>query len=391
MMIYSGYIFRIIQYIHVTLNALLLPFGVYYTHFFGLILGAPVLTKKKGVFFLLLIVIAVYALYFFYGFISVKTFLIRDYFVNTVVFFASILYSVYIYYCIRYKNIYIHGLMMGVLNLSFLVAIVFFVIRLVGYDFDVWNEREIYGSEIIRLKLFFYEPSIYALAMSPFVIYGVSNALTDSDFLGSIKLFIITCLPIFLSMSAGVIGAILLSVLVSNINFLFKKNIKFKYLWFIVMMFCAIYFIPDGLMDRYFGLLSGNDSSGMIRTYYSIQSSLKMIGDYDILFGAGPGQIKYVINYYNSIYPAFKEADFLPNSIASTIASIGVLGILIKYAIIVFLCAHLKVYDNMYTKMLFYFLLIYQFTGGYANNIQEYAVYGYMYGFAGYMKDNTVR
>jgi len=262
----------------------------------------------------------------------------------------------------------------------FFIAIVMFLLKLVGLDFQFWNEKRIGDIYVYRFRFFFYEPSIYSLSIIPFVVFGLTDFFQKKDLKNKyIKLFV--CLfPLLLSQSAGVIAALIGAYVIVDFKNIFMR-LSSRNMIFLISVLLMFMVLGVELIERYKSVASGNDHSGLVRTFYSMYSSFTMISEYDRWFGLGPGQYKYMVQYYNEYFPGF-STNRLPNSIASTMASVGFVGLLFKFIVLIFLFVFTKSYKYMYSKLLFVFMFIYQFTAGYFVNINEYVVYAYLYGYA---------
>jgi hypothetical protein len=182
--------------------------------------------------------------------------------------------------------------------------------------------------------------------------------------------------------SAGVIGSMGIAVILSSFKIIFKFIVKN---WIIAILICVgSLFVLSGLFERFQYILNGEDYSGMVRVVFSLQAAIDMLDEKGLWwFGVGPGQIKFQIERYTSDYAAF-GGTLLPNSIANTIASVGIIGTAIKFTAMFWLYFKTKSYKNYYSNSLFIFIFIYQFTGGYFNNINEYVVLGIAFGYARY-------
>ena len=97
------------------------------------------------------------------------------------------------------------------------------------------------------------------------------------------------------------------------------------------------------------------------------------------MFGVGPGQTKsigldFFKEFYN--YANFTENEIgIPNSLGDTLATFGVVGVIIKLCLEVYFFLKAKVYNNFYRLGLFLFIFIYQFTGSFITNIAEYIIW----------------
>ena len=118
----------------------------------------------------------------------------------------------------------------------------------------------------------------------------------------------------------------------------------------------------------------GSDHSGKVRTQYSILAALDMVRAESATWGVGPGQGKYIAEKYTSMYPGYVDGRF-PSSISSTVAAIGVYLTLAKCFLLVIGFLAARGLRNPVSVCLFSYVFIYQFVGGYFNNVYEFLGY----------------
>lgn len=232
-----------------------------------------------------------------------------------------------------------------------------------------------------RLKLLAYEPSHYALLLSPVFLYFFLKIIADKQK----HAFIVSgavALPLLLSLSFGVLGALTLSSLIVILVFskklpLQSRRIFFYSFFFIAAIVVLIIFIwPDNpVLLRIENIFEGKDTSARGRLYTSFMFAFDLAKNHNLFFGVGPGQTKllahdFIVAYYNYTGD-FADVVRIPNSMGEMIATFGLYGFLVKLFLEIYFFIKLKIYRNMYSLGLFLFIFIYQFTGSFLMNIAE--------------------
>ena len=237
---------------------------------------------------------------------------------------------------------------------------------------------------IPRLQMLVYEPSFYSFLLAPLILYYFTAAVVAGNrraYLG-LQLLLFSLL---LSLSFGVIGGLVLTiagVLLLNWKLLFLNRrvfLTFFYLalFAILILLALVEFFPHNpVVDRAGKVLQGHDSSANGRTWEAFLLAWRILSETDYLFGAGLGQVKIVghqiiVDYYN-YEGRFADLVRIPNIMAETLATFGVIGFVLRFLAQVILFIYTKVYENVYRMFLFAFLFLYQFTGSYLTNIYDY-------------------
>jgi len=270
---------------------------------------------------------------------------------------------------------------------SVLVLIALIFLPLTPLQSLLWDSIPIsHGIESFpRLKLLAYEPSHYALLLSPVFIYYLIKVI-----LGQTKhpliILIGVGIPIILSLSFGVAGAIIIALLIGLLVFIKKIPSQTKKLFFSSLILIAITIILVGVLwpdnpvfIRLENIISGTDTSAKGRLFDSFNFAYNLLIQHDIWFGIGPGQIKIlahdlIINFYNYM-GEFAETVRIPNSMGEMLAIYGLYGFLLKIFFEIYFFIRFKVYNNIYSLSLFAFIFIYQFTGSFLINIAEIGIW----------------
>jgi hypothetical protein len=240
-----------------------------------------------------------------------------------------------------------------------------------------------------RLKLLAYEPSHYALLLSPVFIFYILKVFTGQT-LHPLILLAAVAIPLLLSLSFGVIAAILLALLIGSLAYVKKlPAIYWSYVFysaaFIIVTFLLIWFIwPENpVYERISNIFSGQDTSARGRLFNSFWFAADLIKENNVLLGTGPGQVKIlahdmIVNYYK--YTGnYAEIVRIPNAMGEMLAVYGVIGFTFKLILEIYFFLRLKVYNNYYTLVLFTFIFIYQFTGSFLTNVAEIGIWAIVY------------
>jgi hypothetical protein len=311
-------------------------------------------------------------------------------------YFASytILFTVYVFCLVFYQflkeckslgNIYKNISLINFVLVGFaLIALFIPWLRDILWSYSLMTS---FADPIYRLKLFTYEASYYSLLLLPITLFYYLKLILQKYPDKWLTFFIVT-IPLLLSLSFGVILGLIISLFLifcSDIR-LFTYSEKFPryFITAICLVVIGLMIIwklnPDNILFvRIANIIEGHDTSFRGRTFDSLYLGWQLAAQKSLLFGAGPGQIKEIglelfTNFYN--WGGFTTANIaIPNSIGDTMATFGLLGVLIKLSLVVYFFFRTDVHTNFYRLGLFLFIVIYQFTGSFISNITEYAIW----------------
>jgi hypothetical protein len=236
-------------------------------------------------------------------------------------------------------------------------------------------------SAIPRLQMLAYEPSHYGLLLTPvflFFFLKIIPGKTGHPLLLASGIG----LPLLLTFSFGIMGALFLAILIASTAFFSKFNVDTKRLILYSLLFLLAVsagfwlFWPDNpLFIRMENIVAGADSSSKGRLVYSFMFAKDLVMEHNAWLGVGPGQIKMlahdlIINFYKYT-GEYAEIVRIPNSMGEMLATYGFYGVILKIAIEVIFFFRLKIYRNLYSLSLFIFIFIYQFTGSFVVNAAE--------------------
>lgn len=366
-------------------NSLFLPHGLLYTTlltpFFLYLVIKQGGIKETGLFFILLLP---FIFIHYANGIEVKY-----YSISTLLLFSTFIFCYAFYFFLKKCNS-LRLIFKDIMILNFvLTAIAIITYPIAFFRNILWLTTEITAgfSGVKRLQLFTYEPSYYSMLLAPIALYYYIKIIARNISQPAIA-FILVSVPLLLSLSFGVISAILMAlmfVVLPNLKGFFPKfanPVVFIFLSGFILIILAIvaHFFPDNLLfARINNVLSGTDTSFLGRTYDSFYLGWEIASEKNIWFGCGPGQTKLIgLDNYRAFYnhEAFTSADVkIPNSLGDTLATFGVVGLAARLIAVSVLFFKTNVYNNYYRLGLFAFIFIYQFTGSFITNIAEYVIW----------------
>ena len=234
-----------------------------------------------------------------------------------------------------------------------------------------------------RLKLFTEEASHYSFLLLPIFYYWLYQWLVQFNWrtFGYLTTIIIS---LILSFSLGVLSVIALTLFI--LILIYSRSIlqhsHYRQLLFIGLIAIlsiagfVYYFFPiNPLTIRMNNLINGLDTSGRGRTYESFEIAWRVLQLNYPLTGIGLGQFKFIgrdvlLLYYK--YHTIPSVVRLPNALAETLVSFGVLGVFIRVFIQIYWAFKRRIVNNLFQTSLFISLFIYQFTGGFLMHSFEY-------------------
>lgn len=198
----------------------------------------------------------------------------------------------------------------------------------------------------------------------------------------------LTVVPLLLSLSFGVMGALLFALILALCADAQAFIRAAKYLrWVLlgavagfIILIMFVRWLPDSAVAlRMINILQGQDPSFTGRTTDAFYLAWQIAKQKSIWWGAGFGQVKVlgpqIFQQYYSWPAPDSHAVALPNSVADLLAQAGLIGVLIKFLLCGFFFFKTATYNNVYRLSLFAFLFIYQFTGSFINNVAEFSIW----------------
>jgi O-antigen ligase len=192
--------------------------------------------------------------------------------------------------------------------------------------------------------------------------------------------------PVLLSLSFGVIGAMVMALLIGTVAFAGKlPKIYWSFLFYTTIFMAGIVLIVwlswpgNPVFMRIENILTGTDTSARGRLFNSFWFAWDLIKTHNLFMGVGPGQVKIlahdlIVNYYQ-YSGEYAEIVRIPNSMGETLAIYGIYGFVLKLFLELYFFIRFKLYNNYFNLVLFLFIFIYQFTGSFLINVAELGVW----------------
>jgi hypothetical protein len=367
------------------LNGILLPVGLLYTTLLTPLLLIWVARyryiRPMLLYFLLLIpfITAHFLLgvdWVYYGFSLALSFSV---FVFGLAFFQ------YITSCSSLREIFQSLLLIN----AFMTVIALIALLVPGLrEFFWYNKAFSRGIEgIERLKMLTYEPSYYSFMLTPIAIYYLLKAIRN-ELPRRATYLALVLIPLFLSLSFGVILGMALSLLLLLIirgggqlrRYGVLRRVAGWALLLLAVAVVAFLTFPDNfIIRRLDNILAGRDSSFTGRTLDSFILSLDIVHKKSLWWGTGFGQFKLLgldrfREFYNSNKYTLHDI-VIPNSIGDLLGNLGLFGVAIKLFLEGYFFFRTRVIRNDYRLTLFLFIFVYQFTGSFISNIAEYVIW----------------
>lgn len=366
-------------------NSLGLPSGLTYTAILSpLLYWWIVVTRRKEVLLPFLMVLFPFlAAQYLTGVTDMKAWVVSTIYLVTVYIFCQAFYT-FLRYCNDVERIFRRLLWINLIFCLIAIPLYFTPFYEVMW-IQQWLTKGV--DNFRRLKLFTYEASYYSTLFTPLFFFYFLKVLRRENRDGTLLVLFAILLPLALSFSFGVIGAIIIATFLAvglHLKSIFRiRRARNLVGWTItaivaVLAFMLI-FLPDNtLFLRIGNILSGNDLSGRGRTSDSFLLAGRILDLKDPFWGIGPGQIKTIgspiIKQYYA-YPLNYKVIAIPNAMAETWAVFGWAGLILRLAIETGLFFYTRVWSNTYRLLLFLFVFIYQFTGSFITNLAEYAIW----------------
>ncbi|MGD1843874.1 MAG: O-antigen ligase family protein [Salibacteraceae bacterium] len=240
-----------------------------------------------------------------------------------------------------------------------------------------------------RLELLTYEPSYYSSLLVPIILYFITKMLFKPYPIRVIVSYsVLLLVPLLLSFSLGVIATLAITLLLFFI-FHFKRLIHKQRIFVglstlvvvgVIGLFALLIAYPDNpLFKRISNLFTGKDSSGQGRTTDAMMLAYLIAKEKSLWFGAGLGQIKILGETVIREYYHYAGDDIritrIPSAVGETLGTFGLLGLVLRLGIQVYLFFKTRVFRNDYRTLIFIYIFLYQLTGSFLTNMAEYVLW----------------
>ncbi|HLH08227.1 MAG TPA: hypothetical protein VKW78_13390 [Terriglobales bacterium] len=233
------------------------------------------------------------------------------------------------------------------------------------------------GQHFSRLTLLVYEPSYLAMLLTPLLIFFLYRLILGPS-LRRFGYFIMVAVPFVLSESYGGFAIVSAAVFLSLLAY-FRELIKRRSVLISGVLLCVIVVLVLGtdnpISKRTAEIIAGKDSSTLSRTVFSYYLSFRIAALRSLWWGVGFGQSKVLGESIVATETIGFQTAVIPNAIAGTFAELGLIGVLLRLAIEIYLFFRTKVRSNCYRMAMFVAAFLFQFTGSYVTNIAEYVIW----------------
>lgn len=230
------------------------------------------------------------------------------------------------------------------------------------------------AGRVLRLRLLASEPQVYASLMIPLLIFAVLRALRSPGTRNIVFVAVIT-IPMLLSQSFGGVS-ISLAGLGAALIVMFPRLLRQRSALIVMALFAiatvGLFVIPNPILARLAQVLSGNDSSTLSRTVFAFFAAFNVASSKSLLWGVGLGQAKLISLVDLNI--GF-DVGAIPNAVAGTFAELGIVGLVIRFAVEFYLFFRTRVYRNPFRLAMFVVAFVTQLTGSHLMDVDEYLMW----------------
>jgi len=365
-------------------NSFGLPLGLTYTALLGPFFYAWILVKRKTDVLMSFAVIMAPFIIVQYAITGVDT---ASYLVSLINLAMIYLFGQAVYTFLRVANDP-ERIFTRLLYINFAFCLLAIAVYFTPWYPVFWIRQNITAGvdQFLRLKLFTYEASYYALVFVPLFLFFFVQYLLHQNKIPAKILVVMLFLPLILSFSIGVLAALLFSMVVTLLLHAHRLLPKRRVLNGIIsvsvvslLVFAILYlFFPGNVIFvRLQNIFSGTDTSANGRLQDAFILAQKIAKEKDPWFGIGPGQLKFtgeeIIRSYYLYYDKTPVA--IPSAAAETLLLFGWVGFILRLLLQVILFFVTRVWSNYYRLLLFLFMAVYQFSGSFITNPAEYVIW----------------
>jgi len=381
---------NILGLIYFYFNTVLLPAPVTFTTILSLFWTRQAITKFGKLFLGIFGILTIYAIIH-----NVNGVVVFDYFKSSA-YFMAVLFSGFVAYLYLKASQSKIEKSFELLSLAGLILVIVGTVALLTPAAKIfWADHAFVNKNDLTLRFqgLIYEPSHLALTLSPLFLYFMWKSINKIQLRNLFFLFAIA-LPIGLTISFGFVAALLISIFFTLLTVLLVYQ-KFKRILIlpivgVLIAILAVSFTTNNISKRLTNIVQGKDTSVNGRTTEAFMLGYKCAELKNIWFGIGLGQVKYVGEeiirpYYAAMDPVGYSKENWPviqiptNSMAETLATFGIFGILLKIGFQIFCFLKLKVYDNYLNLSIFGFIFFYQMMGSFILSSTEIIMWAFAF------------
>lgn len=378
--------YSFLAHLYFFFNSVFLPKGLLYTSILSPLFFYIQLEKKRKTWLLqFILVLAIFDMVHIYQGVDLRSFMLSN-----LLFITTYFSVIAIYYFINHCT-YLDRLFRQLLYFNaamVLVALVFFFFP-APYQQWFWYVNKLTAGifNFPRLALLTYEASYYSLLFVPLFFYYFFKLFKSNETQYKLQTILLIAIPLLLSLSFGVIGAIFITLFIITLVLWNKVRLSSRLLLRVLaglgllclaLILLYIFFPANPLFIRLGNIFSGTDTSAKGRMVDSFNVAYDLAQGKNLWMGIGLGQVKWEIVEYvrlkYNFWGKFSRYD-IPNSMGETLAIFGCLGVALRLGLEGYLFFKTRVYKNYYRLSLFIFIFIYQFTGSFITNTVEYVIW----------------
>jgi hypothetical protein len=238
------------------------------------------------------------------------------------------------------------------------------------------------AGRVLRLKMLTLEPSGYAAVMEPLLIFAVIRLLIYPG-KRNFRYVALIVIPFLLCQSFGGIGMSLAGISASMlVNY--RNIFRWRGTRIVMVVGAALILVllltNNVISVRAQNLILGDDPSTRARTDLSFILAYLIASAKSLWWGAGLGQAKLVgAPIVAAIQMGFTEAR-IPNAVAGTFAEFGIVGVVVRFSVEIYLFVRTRVYRNPFRLAMFVVAFILQLTGSYLMSVEEYLIWCFAFG-----------
>ncbi|MFZ1075783.1 MAG: hypothetical protein WAN50_05415, partial [Minisyncoccia bacterium] len=166
----------------------------------------------------------------------------------------------------------------------------------------------------------------------------------------------------------------LLSVLPNLLKYRPTRLVLVAVAFVLVLLAAVALLVPNPLTARFASVAAGTDSSVQSRTTNGFALAYLLVPPKQLLWGLGLGQTKLLDVSITGASLGFGNA-IIPNGIADTFVSLGLVAVLLKLAAEIYLFFRFRVWRNTFQLSMYVVTFLLQFTGSNLMNVQEYLMW----------------
>lgn len=259
---------------------------------------------------------------------------------------------------------------------NFVAALISILLLVTPARSVVWDSQAdvIGASNLYRLRMLTTEPSVYAELMLPLMVFAALRLVLAPTARGFWYAVMIG-FPFLLCQSFGGLGSFVIGVGLASL-FTFRRLLRRPKTRFVVVLLAivmlTIVIIPNPVSVRFSQVTSGQDASAHSRTILSFYAAYTVAASKSLWWGAGLGQGKLVD--VSNVVPAF-NIGIIPNAVAGTFAELGIVGLILRFSVEIFLFFRTRVYKNPFRIAMFIVAFATQLSGSYLNDVQQYLLW----------------